>query len=87
MVQIETSCPGKVLLAGGYLVLDPLYSGLVIATDDARIHISLSSSVIAPTTSPKSSKIRITSPQASRFPSYSRNLVYRRSLGIYTFFL
>ncbi|KAG8826432.1 phosphomevalonate kinase [Serendipita sp. 401] len=26
-----TSAPGKVLIAGGYLVLDPLYSGLVIA--------------------------------------------------------
>jgi phosphomevalonate kinase len=26
------SAPGKVLLAGGYLVLDPAYSGLVIAT-------------------------------------------------------
>jgi phosphomevalonate kinase len=25
------SAPGKVLLAGGYLVLDPKYSGLVIA--------------------------------------------------------
>jgi hypothetical protein len=42
--MFQTSCPGKVLLAGGYLVLDPSYSGLVIATDDARIHISLSSS-------------------------------------------
>ncbi|KAI1320614.1 phosphomevalonate kinase [Mortierella claussenii] len=27
------SAPGKVLLAGGYLVLDPTFSGLVIATD------------------------------------------------------
>jgi phosphomevalonate kinase len=26
------SAPGKVLVAGGYLVLDPAYSGLVIAT-------------------------------------------------------
>lgn len=26
------SAPGKVLLTGGYLVLDPAYSGLVIAT-------------------------------------------------------
>ncbi|KAF9107825.1 phosphomevalonate kinase [Mortierella sp. GBA35] len=27
------SAPGKVLLAGGYLVLDPAFSGLVVATD------------------------------------------------------
>jgi len=27
------SAPGKVLIAGGYLVLDPAYPGLVIATD------------------------------------------------------
>lgn len=27
------SAPGKVLLAGGYLVLDPAYVGVVIATD------------------------------------------------------
>ena len=26
------SCPGKVLLAGGYLVLEPAYSGLVVGT-------------------------------------------------------
>lgn len=26
------SSPGKVLLAGGYLVLDPKYSGVVVAT-------------------------------------------------------
>lgn len=31
------SAPGKVLLAGGYLVLDPKYSGLVFALS-ARIH-------------------------------------------------
>ena len=26
------SCPGKVLLAGGFLVLDPAHQGLVIST-------------------------------------------------------
>jgi phosphomevalonate kinase len=26
------SCPGKVLLAGGYLVLSPLHQGFVVAT-------------------------------------------------------
>lgn len=27
------SAPGKVLITGGYLILEPTYSGLVIATD------------------------------------------------------
>ena len=29
---IVVSAPGKVLLAGGYLVLDPAYPGIVVAT-------------------------------------------------------
>lgn len=32
------SAPGKVLLAGGYLVLDREYTGLVVGLD-ARIHV------------------------------------------------
>ncbi|KAI9772450.1 MAG: phosphomevalonate kinase [Geoglossum simile] len=36
--DIAVSAPGKVLLAGGYLVLDRRYSGLVFALD-ARIHV------------------------------------------------
>ena len=32
------SAPGKVLLAGGYLVLDRAYTGLVFGLD-ARIHV------------------------------------------------
>ncbi|KAI0063609.1 Phosphomevalonate kinase [Artomyces pyxidatus] len=32
MSAIVVSSPGKVLLAGGYLVLDPAYSGLVVST-------------------------------------------------------
>ncbi len=34
------SAPGKVLLAGGYLVLDRDYTGLVFALD-ARIHVHI----------------------------------------------
>ena len=34
------SAPGKVLIAGGYLVLDPAYFGLVLATD-ARFYASV----------------------------------------------
>lgn len=35
---IAYSAPGKVLLAGGYLVLDRRYTGLVFGLD-ARIHV------------------------------------------------
>ena len=34
------SAPGKVLLAGGYLVLDRAYTGLVFGLD-ARIHVAI----------------------------------------------
>jgi phosphomevalonate kinase len=32
MSPIVVSSPGKVLLAGGYLVLDPAYPGVVVST-------------------------------------------------------
>ena len=32
MSTTVVSAPGKVLIAGGYLVLDPKYSGLVVST-------------------------------------------------------
>lgn len=35
---VVVSAPGKVLLAGGYLVLDRKYQGLVFGLD-ARIHV------------------------------------------------
>lgn len=35
---VACSAPGKVLLAGGYLVLDREYTGLVFGLD-ARIHV------------------------------------------------
>ena len=38
--QIFASAPGKVLLAGGYLVLDRAYQGLVLGLD-ARIHVGV----------------------------------------------
>ena len=31
-MALVISAPGKVLLAGGYLVLDPKYSGVVVST-------------------------------------------------------
>ena len=37
---VAVSAPGKVLLAGGYLVLDRAYTGLVFGLD-ARIHVAV----------------------------------------------
>lgn len=39
---VACSAPGKVLLAGGYLVLDRLHTGLVFGLD-ARIHVLVQS--------------------------------------------
>ncbi|GJJ77801.1 phosphomevalonate kinase [Entomortierella parvispora] len=56
------SAPGKVLLTGGYLVLDPAFSGLVVATD-ARFY-----TLIRPAHSPRATatspfRITVRSPQ------------------------
>ena len=51
------SAPGKVLLAGGYLVLDRAYTGLVFGLS-ARIHVVVQD---AATTGPK--EIVVQSPQ------------------------
>lgn len=56
------SAPGKVLLAGGYLVLDPAYSGLVVATS-SRFYC-----VVRPASSSTSSGITV---RAGQFPSES----------------
>lgn len=53
------SAPGKVLIAGGYLVLDPAYPGLVIATD-SRFYTVIQDSV---PDSSSSSSIIVESPQ------------------------
>jgi len=37
---VAVSAPGKVLLAGGYLVLDRAYNGLIFGLD-ARIHVTI----------------------------------------------
>ena len=59
------SAPGKVLLAGGYLILDPEFSGLVFALN-ARIYVqivfTLPSSACS-TPSPKVSTVLVKSPQ------------------------
>lgn len=42
-MSTTVSAPGKVLIAGGYLVLDRDYSGLVVSTS-SRFYTSISSS-------------------------------------------
>lgn len=54
------SAPGKVLLTGGYLVLDRAYTGLVLALD-ARIH-ALVSAVERDDAAP-ANRITVKSPQ------------------------
>ena len=57
--KVIVSCPGKVLITGGYLVLDRQYSGLVIATS-SRFY-----TVIKPSKKAQDSKIniKVSSPQ------------------------
>ncbi|KAG0361390.1 phosphomevalonate kinase [Gamsiella multidivaricata] len=56
------SAPGKVLIAGGYLVLDRAFSGLVIATD-ARFYTLVRSSNHARASPTAPYKITVRSPQ------------------------
>lgn len=57
---IAISAPGKVLLAGGYLVLDREYTGLVFGLD-ARMHVHIES--LQTTTGVSLSEIIVRSPQ------------------------
>jgi phosphomevalonate kinase len=56
------SAPGKVLLTGGYLVLDPAYSGLVIATS-SRFYSIVRTQPSASTDTKSSPKIVVEAPQ------------------------
>jgi phosphomevalonate kinase len=51
------SAPGKVLAAGGYLVLDPAFSGVVISTSSRFYTIVRDEPTLAPAT------LRVRSPQ------------------------
>lgn len=58
MVQTTVvSAPGKVLIAGGYLVLDPAYSGIVVSTS-SRFYTAISDQ-----RSPKPGVVHVRSPQ------------------------
>jgi hypothetical protein len=70
------SAPGKVLLAGGFLVLDPQYFGIVISTS-ARFYTLIRP---LPTQSPSSEGIRI-KVQAAQFPKEESVWEYDLSLS------
>jgi phosphomevalonate kinase len=57
---VAVSAPGKVLLAGGYLVLDRAYTGLVFGLN-ARIHVVVQP--IKTTSGVVLNEIEVTSPQ------------------------
>jgi phosphomevalonate kinase len=61
MTTTAVSAPGKVLLAGGYLVLDRTYKGLVFGLD-ARIHVCVQVPQTTKTDT-QSRKIVVRSPQ------------------------
>jgi phosphomevalonate kinase len=54
------SSPGKVLLAGGYLVLDPRYSGIVVSTSSRFYTVVQADHVL---NSKSNGLIRVRSPQ------------------------
>lgn len=54
-MSIIVSAPGKVLIVGGYLVLDPKYSGIVISTS-SRFYTTIRKGALA-------SRIQVRSPQ------------------------
>ena len=57
------SAPGKVLIAGGYLVLDPAYSGLVVSTSSRFYTVVDALRPPAATDDAAPIQIRVRSPQ------------------------
>ena len=68
------SAPGKVLLAGGFLVLDPQYFGIVISTS-ARFYTLIRP---LPTSSSRDIRIKV---QAAQFPKEESVWEYDLSLS------
>ncbi|KAH9920041.1 ribosomal protein S5 domain 2-type protein [Fomitopsis serialis] len=66
MTTTAVSAPGKVLLAGGYLVLDPAYSGVVVSTS-ARFYTTVrdldEAASVAAAKADRPIEIRVRSPQ------------------------
>lgn len=63
MSTTVVSAPGKVLLAGGYLVLDPQYSGVVVSTSSRFYTVVASSTDEPPERGKYPIQIRVRSPQ------------------------
>jgi len=70
------SAPGKVLLAGGFLVLDPQYFGIVISTS-ARFY-TLIRPLSTPSSESKDIRIKV---QAAQFPKQDSVWEYDLSLS------
>ncbi len=62
IMSTTISAPGKVLIAGGYLVLDPAYSGVVIATS-SRFYTTIFNTPNSTSNETNQSRIRVSSPQ------------------------
>ncbi|WVW80725.1 phosphomevalonate kinase [Kwoniella bestiolae CBS 10118] len=73
------SSPGKVLLAGGYLVLDRSYSGLVVATS-SRFYSSVQPLPASSSAASISTPQGIISVRAGQFPSQSSTWIYSISI-------
>ncbi|KAI3619044.1 phosphomevalonate kinase [Moniliophthora roreri] len=71
MSPTVVSSPGKVLVAGGYLVLDPTYSGIVVSTS-SRFYTVIQSSSTGPT-------IHVRSPQFQN-ASWSYSVSFKPSV-------
>ncbi|KAG8907936.1 phosphomevalonate kinase [Tulasnella sp. 403] len=77
MSSTTVSAPGKVLLAGGYLVLDPKYSGLVVSTS-SRFY-----TIIRDSTNGVSHQITVRSPQfLGASWSYDVFFTHRNEVGL-----
>lgn len=67
------SSPGKVLVVGGYLVLDPAYSGTTISTSSRFYTVIQNDAVTDPNT------IRVRSPQ---FKNATWNYIVKTDAGV-----
>jgi phosphomevalonate kinase len=71
-VETLVSAPGKVLVAGGYLVLDRAYTGLVVATS-SRFYCAVRDEDAATATAPWSARITV---RAGQFPEDASTWAY-----------
>lgn len=80
-MTVAASAPGKVLLAGGFLVLDRKHRGLVFGLD-ARIHVCVDASSAAAATSESNRNIIVKSPQFERAEWVYRSSIRDGDMGV-----